>query len=162
MRTATNPSATQAASAAPDEVIFTDGATARGKVLFVQCIPGVSAAIQPSIQFHNTDFQAKSTIPAASIRTLLLADGRISLAAANDPAAPVPKDVVDYLRDHHGSSSSPCIHQLRILPLTYPRPSSQPAPLRITIGLVTFRCLEPTLLARSHKSKSRSTPDRLR
>ena len=105
MRAATNPSTTPAASAAPDEIVFMDGATARGKVLFVQCAPGVNAPIQPSIQFQNADFQAKATIPAASIRALLLADSSASLAPTNDPAAPIPKDVVDYLRDHTGSSS---------------------------------------------------------
>lgn len=108
MRDATSPSATTPPSgtgATPDEVIFVDGASAKGKILFVQCAPGTDMPVQPAIQFQSTDIQAKTTIPASAIRTLLLAGGGATLSVATDPTGPIPAEVVDYLRDHPGSSS---------------------------------------------------------
>ena len=93
------------ASTTPDEVIFADGATARGKVIFVQCEPGTDAPIHPTIDFQSTDIKGKTVISATSIQRLVLADGQQTLLAAADPARPVPADIVDYLKDHPGPSS---------------------------------------------------------
>jgi hypothetical protein len=93
------------ASTAPDEIIFTDGTTTTGKVLFVQCFPGVNAPRGPAVQFQSTDVKAKTLIVASSIQRLILAGGQQTLSAATDPSAPVPADVVAYLKEHPGPSS---------------------------------------------------------
>jgi hypothetical protein len=92
-------------STAPDEIIFADGSTTTGKVLFVQCIPGENAPKGPAVQFQSTDVKAKTLIAASSIQRLILAGGQQTLSAAADPVVPVPTDVVDYLKEHPGPSS---------------------------------------------------------
>ena len=68
-----------AATRAPnDEILFADGAIAGGKILFVQCSPGESAPILPSIEFQSSQVKSKTTLSVSSIRQILLADGAIS------------------------------------------------------------------------------------
>ena len=87
------PPAPATTSETPDEVFFTDGSIAKGKVLFVQCQPGTgghdapAGPMRPAIEFQSADITGKSLLQAPSLLQLTLADGRVSLTGAGTDAA---------------------------------------------------------------------------